>query len=338
MAEKVPRLVWVYCMLGPCGVIVLGFRQKRPSKRPKSPRHVTGDDFLLGNLKFIPKGKKDEVFGMPIPKELIRKAIRKSEYYKQYMEMVARKVQAKEDGKKKTAPKADKPVKPAPAKRPKPLIDEDEEVHHEPEPQGKGEDYDLNRAIQMSLETFQAHGQAPIGGVVICEPVAEATRQLLVVEGKGKAIATDEQTTQSLLDLHKPKKRSTTDQFIFQRRTPTTIKESTGPSVQPQDDTSVNIVRNTLSPADAETGADTDITTSTTNTEVWKSIRYGVSIQVLDTAYWGFLRVGTKLDIFQNIHILFLEYGVLSLSGYSVLSINPLWSLVSAGTDMPYLP
>ncbi|GKA07830.1 hypothetical protein Tco_0687054 [Tanacetum coccineum] len=61
-------------------------------------------------------------------------------------------------------------------------------------------------------------------------------------------------------------------------------------------------------------------------------------IQVLDTAYWGFLRVGTTLDIFQNIHILFLEYGILSFSEDGVLSFNPLWSLVSAGTDMPYLP
>ncbi|GJU84111.1 hypothetical protein Tco_1291657 [Tanacetum coccineum] len=51
-------------------------------------------------------------------------------------------------------------------------------------------------------------------------------------------------------------------------------------------------------------------------------------IQVLDTAYWGFLGIGTTLDIFQNIHILFLEYGVLSLSGYGVLSFNPLWYLV----------
>ncbi|GJV24272.1 hypothetical protein Tco_1376967 [Tanacetum coccineum] len=65
------------------------------------------------------------------------------------------------------------------------------------------------------------------------------------------------------------------------------------------------------------------------------SIRH---IQGLDTAYWGFLGVGTMLDIFQNIHILFLEYGVLSLSGYGVLSFNPMWSLVSTGTDTPYLP
>ncbi|GJU84255.1 hypothetical protein Tco_1291801 [Tanacetum coccineum] len=61
-------------------------------------------------------------------------------------------------------------------------------------------------------------------------------------------------------------------------------------------------------------------------------------IQGLDTAYWGFLGVGTTFDIFQNIHILYLEYGVLSLSGYGVLNFTPLWSLVSAGTDTPYLP
>ncbi|GKF60381.1 hypothetical protein Tco_0177167, partial [Tanacetum coccineum] len=61
-------------------------------------------------------------------------------------------------------------------------------------------------------------------------------------------------------------------------------------------------------------------------------------IQVLDMAYWGFLRVGTTFDIFQNIHILYLEYGVLSLSGYGVLSFIPVWYLVSASTDTLFLP
>ncbi|GJZ92635.1 hypothetical protein Tco_0664700, partial [Tanacetum coccineum] len=61
-------------------------------------------------------------------------------------------------------------------------------------------------------------------------------------------------------------------------------------------------------------------------------------IQGLDMAYWGFLGVGITFDIFQTIHILYLEYGVLSLSGYGVLSFIPLWSLVSACTDTTYLP
>ncbi|GJR62468.1 hypothetical protein Tco_1504630 [Tanacetum coccineum] len=41
---------------------------------PSPPRHVTGDDFLLVNLNFVPKGEKDEVFGMPIPNQLITEA------------------------------------------------------------------------------------------------------------------------------------------------------------------------------------------------------------------------------------------------------------------------
>ncbi|GKC66812.1 hypothetical protein Tco_1099410, partial [Tanacetum coccineum] len=51
-------------------------------------------------------------------------------------------------------------------------------------------------------------------------------------------------------------------------------------------------------------------------------------IQGLDTAYWGFLRVRTMLDIFQNIiFIPYFHYGVLVFSGYGVLILFPLWSL-----------
>ncbi|GKD53525.1 hypothetical protein Tco_1286912 [Tanacetum coccineum] len=68
----------------------------------------------------------------------------------------------------------------------------------------------------------------------------------------GKAIATEEQAAQSLLALHTPKRRSTTDQFIFLRQTPATEEASTGSSKQPQDDTSANIVCDSSSPVDAE--------------------------------------------------------------------------------------
>ncbi|GJV79198.1 hypothetical protein Tco_1515068 [Tanacetum coccineum] len=76
-----------------------------------------GDDFLLDNLKFIPKGEKDEVFGKHIPQELITEAIQNLKYYEKYLEMADRKPAAKEGGKKKTTSKADKPTKPAPAKQ-----------------------------------------------------------------------------------------------------------------------------------------------------------------------------------------------------------------------------
>ncbi|GJX49487.1 putative reverse transcriptase domain-containing protein [Tanacetum coccineum] len=114
--------------------------------------------------------------------------------------------------------------------------------------QGEGEEYDVECAIQMSLESFQAPSQAHVSGVAIRELVAEATRPLPVVEGKGKAIATEEQATQSLLALHTPKRRR--------------------PSAQPHDDTSANIVRDSPSPVDAEIGADTDKTNSGGDTEI----------------------------------------------------------------------
>ncbi|GJU26466.1 hypothetical protein Tco_1165087 [Tanacetum coccineum] len=196
------------------------------------------EDLRLGNLKFVPKGEDNEVFGMPIPNELITNNIINAPYYNTYLEMVAKhdqKIAAEKGGKKKPAtakklkpkPVKDKSSKPAPAPKPKKirkgksslqLIDEDEPTQPEPEPkpehQGEGEEYDIERAIHMSLESFQAHSQAHVG----C---------------KGKAIATEEQAAQSLLALHTPKR----------------IHESP-------------------SPADAETGADTDKTNNEGDTEI----------------------------------------------------------------------
>ncbi|GKF74586.1 hypothetical protein Tco_0220918, partial [Tanacetum coccineum] len=154
------------------------------------------------------------------------------------------------------------------------MVDEpDEEPAHskpepEPEQEGAGEEYDMECAIQMSLESFQAQGHAYVGGVAIQEPIVEAIRPLSIVEGKGKAIVTEEQAAQSLLALHTPKRRSTTDQFIFQRRAPATEDATIRPSAQPQDDTSTNIVRDSPSPANAKTGAGSDKTSSGGDIEI----------------------------------------------------------------------
>ncbi|GKE62607.1 hypothetical protein Tco_1512974, partial [Tanacetum coccineum] len=59
----------------------------------------------------------------------------------------------------------------------------------------------------------------------------------------------------------------------------------------------------------------------------------------LDTLYRGFLGVGTTYDIFQNIlfpYSLNMAYCLLLDTAYWILF--PSWSLVSAGTDTPYLP
>ncbi|GKE83501.1 hypothetical protein Tco_1557243, partial [Tanacetum coccineum] len=144
-------------------------------QRSASPFHLAEEDLRLGNLKFVSKGKLDEVFGMPIPNEIILNNIRSAPYYNAYLEMVAKhdhKVAAEKEGKNKN------------------LVDEPNEGLAQPEPapepkteyQGENEEYDVERAIQMSLESFQAQGQAHVGGVAIRELVAEATQSLPVVE------------------------------------------------------------------------------------------------------------------------------------------------------------
>ncbi|GJR14002.1 hypothetical protein Tco_0796654 [Tanacetum coccineum] len=166
-------------------------------RRPESPRHLPGDDFLLGNLKFIPKGETDEVFWNENSKTVITEG--------------------------------------------KPSLgeEEDEASKQELEPQGESLD-----------PSFLPQRQAPVGGVAIRERVAEEIQRLPDVEGKGKAILTEEQAAHSLIDLSKNK--STTDQFILQRRDQAPHDSTTGPSSQPQDDTSEKVVHESSSIADSE--------------------------------------------------------------------------------------
>nr|GEU37981.1 retrovirus-related Pol polyprotein from transposon TNT 1-94 [Tanacetum cinerariifolium] len=304
-------------------------------QRSTSPFHLTEEDLRLGNLKFVPKGEVNKVFGMLIPNEMISNNIRNAPYYNAYLKMVAKhdqKISAKKEGTEKTAsakqpkpmlaivkstkaapaPKLKetkerlskaftaKPPKPKPAKekttktkppqkagkgkiakvhkvkRPFQLVDEpdEEQAQSEPEPepelkhQGEGDKHDMELAIQMSLESFQAQSQAHVSGVAIREPVAEATQPLLVVERKCKAIVTEEQAAHSLLALRTPKRRSTMDQFIFQRRIPDIEASSTRPSTQDQDDTSANIVCDSPSPTDAKTCAEFEKTNSGGDTKI----------------------------------------------------------------------
>ncbi|GKF23425.1 hypothetical protein Tco_0075747 [Tanacetum coccineum] len=100
---------------------------------------------------------------------------------------------------------------------------DEEPAHSEPEPkpkqEGAGEEYDMER---------------------------EAIRPLPVVEGKGKAIITEEQAAQ----------------------TPATEEATTRPSAQPQDDASANIFCDSPSPADAEIGVGSDKTSSGGDTKI----------------------------------------------------------------------
>ncbi|GJU19555.1 hypothetical protein Tco_1152897 [Tanacetum coccineum] len=190
-------------------------------RRPDSAVHHTGDDYVLGNLKFVPKGESVEVFGMAIPDPLITEAIQQSSYYPKYLKMIS-------------------------FRRGKPtfkLVDEDDEDQQETIPH--------EEAIKLSLDpALLPQGRAPVGGVTIREPVSETTYKLHEVVGKVKAIVTEEQVAHSLIDLSK-KKRST-DHFMIVRRDQDPPDSTTGPSSQPEDDTSEKVIQESSSTSDSE--------------------------------------------------------------------------------------
>ncbi|GJU21927.1 hypothetical protein Tco_1155269 [Tanacetum coccineum] len=282
-----------------CNVCLLCYR------RPDSAVHHTGDDYVLGNLKFVPKGETVEVFGMAIPDPLITEAIQQSSYYPKYLKMVAANTKKTPQGsasmqpvtkratpKKPTTTTPVKQSKPAPSPTKKPskrklpqkirkgkptfhLVDEEDEAQQESNPQEEGNDPDLELAKKLSLETHQEKGkgegddadlelaiklsldpallpqsQAPVGGVTIRDPVSETTPKLHEVVGKGKAVVSEEQVAHSLIDMSK-KKRST-DQFILARRDQTPPDSTTGPSSQPDDDTSDKEIHESSSTSDSE--------------------------------------------------------------------------------------
>ncbi|GJS48553.1 hypothetical protein Tco_0598674 [Tanacetum coccineum] len=221
-------------------------------KRPESPCHLPGDDFLLGNLKFISKGETNEN---------TKKTPQDSA--SQQPEPATRRAPPK----KPTTTTPVKPTKPPSSKQPKSptkkpskhdqaqqefvsqgegddhaleLAKEMSLDAHQEKGEGKGTDADIERAIKLSLDpSFLPQGQAPVGVVTIRDPVSKTTPKLPEVEGKGKAIVTEEQVAHSLIDMSK--KKRTTDQFILVRRDQAPHVSTTGPSSQLEDDTSEKV-------------------------------------------------------------------------------------------------
>nr|GEW34278.1 uncharacterized mitochondrial protein AtMg00810-like [Tanacetum cinerariifolium] len=170
-------------------------------QRSITPFHLAEKDHELGNLKFVPKGEKDEVFEMTIPNKLISKNISMASYYCAYLEMAAkhnRIITAEKEGKKK----------PTTAKQPKP-----------------------NPTNEKSSKP------APVS----------------------KPKATKEKLTKP--SPAKPSK-------LRKGRTLAWEEGSTGPSAQPYNNASANIVYESSSLIDSETGADSDKPTSGDDTKI----------------------------------------------------------------------
>nr|GEZ69347.1 reverse transcriptase domain-containing protein [Tanacetum cinerariifolium] len=202
------------------------------------------------------KGTKRGVFRMPIPNELITADIRGEQYYKEYLEKVAKHQRnfASEKGSdpdspapkpakatKKSKPLAPKAIlvtkpaiaeasestssqqpkpKPAPAKNQEKKLDEvvDEDIP-EREPRFDDKEADMQRAVEESLKSVHDAYRGLLPPVVIREPHSGKFQSLLEVQGKGKEKVSNEQVALDLLTLQTPKKVSHAEQYIFQRRT-----------------------------------------------------------------------------------------------------------------------
>nr|GEU29240.1 retrovirus-related Pol polyprotein from transposon TNT 1-94 [Tanacetum cinerariifolium] len=124
-------------------------RKHNINQRSGSPFNMAEDDHRLGNLKFVPKGKEDEVFGMKIPKELITDNIRNTYYYNTYWKWLQSMI----------------------------LVDEpdEEQAQPEPEPQGEQVDYDLQCGITQKLPIVEGKGKSIITDEQRQIPVTEKT-------------------------------------------------------------------------------------------------------------------------------------------------------------------
>ncbi|GKA25304.1 hypothetical protein Tco_0711413, partial [Tanacetum coccineum] len=224
-------------------------------RHPDSAVHHTGDAFILGNLNIQQSSNTKKT---PQESASVQPTTKRA------------------TPKKPTTTTPVKQSKPAPAPTKKPskhklpqkvrkgkptfqLVDEDDEAQQESIPQEEGDDADMERAIKLSLDpAFLPQGRAPVGGVTIRDPVSETTPKLHEVVGKGKAVVTEEQLAHSLIDLSK--KKRTTDQFILVRRDQTPHDSTTGPSSQPEDDTSEKVIHESSSTSDSErTESETEV-------------------------------------------------------------------------------
>ncbi|GKB76690.1 hypothetical protein Tco_0943585 [Tanacetum coccineum] len=261
-------------------------------KRPESPCHLPGDDFLLGNLKFISKGETNEDSASKQPEPATKRAPPKKPTTTTPVKPTKTPSSKHPKSPTKKPSKRKLPQKVRKGKLSFQLVDEDDEAQHESVPQeeekgegeGEGADADIERAIKLSLDpTFLPQGRAPVGGVTIRDPVSKTTTKLPEVVGKGKAIITEEQVAHSLIDMSK--KKRTTDKFILVRRDQAPHDSTIGPSSQPKDDTSEKVIHESSSTSDSErTESETEVAAPKGDKELGEvdssTVSSGVSIPI----------------------------------------------------------
>ncbi|GKA62250.1 hypothetical protein Tco_0761769 [Tanacetum coccineum] len=227
-------------------------RKHKFHSRPESPHHLPTEEPILGYLKFSAKGTKREVFGMPIPNELITDDIRGAAYYDAYLKKVAkhhRYIAGEEvSDPDSPAPKPAKSTKPKITKQAKPVAPKAATKKQQPTPTkpkekkrkqakettestppakrakvGKAEKKRTLKKSQQLVDEF-IDERIPLTEPGFGDLEADTQRSIEeslkdAHEGKGKEKVGAEQAARVLLNLQTPKKKSPTKQYIFQRRT-----------------------------------------------------------------------------------------------------------------------
>nr|GEW17419.1 reverse transcriptase domain-containing protein [Tanacetum cinerariifolium] len=207
--------------------LIIYYLQSKHKFHPRLdyPLYLPNAEPVLGYLKFSAKGTKQEVFGMPISNKLSTIDIQGEQYYKEYLEKVAKhqRYLASEKGSDPDSPalKPDKAIKKSKPSAPKadlrpPVtnmlhlnnlnlnlhlsslrkrnptrslrsvdVSVDEGIP-EKEPRVDDEEADIQRAVEESLKSFHDAPRGPLPPVVIREPDFGKFQPLPEVQGKGK--------------------------------------------------------------------------------------------------------------------------------------------------------
>ncbi|GKD94098.1 hypothetical protein Tco_1373935, partial [Tanacetum coccineum] len=198
------------------------------------------------STSFSAKGTKREVFGMPIPNDLITDDIRGEQYYNAYLEKVDKhqRYLAGEEvsDPDSPAPKLDKATKHKATKKSKPSATKAAPVTKPAVAKASKSQQTKSapakpqeKKRKLVTEISEAPSLAKRSKAGKNEPRLddeEAATQRAIEESlkerfrEGKEKVSDEQVALDLLTLQTPKKKSPTEQYIFQRRTSTPTESS----------------------------------------------------------------------------------------------------------------
>ncbi|GJZ92057.1 hypothetical protein Tco_0664122 [Tanacetum coccineum] len=183
-------------------------RNNNIHRRPDSAVHHTGDDYILGNLKFVPKAPPPT---KKLSKHKLPQKVRKGKPTFQL-------VDEDDEAQQESVPQEEGDDPDLELAKKMSL-----EAHQE-KGEGEGDDADMERAIKLSLDpVFLPQGRAPVGGVTIKDPVSKTTPKLPEVVGKGRPL-----------------------------RDQAPHDSTTGPSSQPEEDTSEKVIHESSSTSDSE--------------------------------------------------------------------------------------